>query len=311
MRKILIFSFLLNIYFNSKAQEKNIEKVVLKFSYFKYNDTEYKIDFKKNELICLMKLPYKLKKDTLFLNTYSFTDDDAKNLKKELYQNIPDSILLKSELALDGGGFSINYLKKNADTSKIIVRNPYRNVPKYSDEFKKIDAFFEFAYYVVKDSLGIKALDNTIRPYFIGLPVRKVSENPLEYKIWGTISGDSTWKNNLTPFLDSLPKDKCVIIDCDNKLSYAWQEDILKLYIIKKSNLRFVNNNYLKYTRENLLEFRENFKKYQEDEEKLKELKRYTTYYLYTSDPEGIDKWLKLPESLIFTNVEEYRKNCH
>lgn len=58
------------------------------------------------------------------------------------------------------------------------------------------------------------------------------------------------------------------------------------------------------------MEFRENFKKYQRDEEKLNELKRYTTYYLYTSDPEGIDKWLELPESQISTRVEEYRETC-
>lgn len=310
MKKVLIL-FLTIVPYCIIAQENSIEKVVLEFKYFKSADTEYRIDYKKNELTCIMKYQIHKNRDTILFNkTYKFTNEQFEKLKRELAQDIPNSIVKKSELVLDGGGFVINYYRKNKKSSKLIVSNPSRESEKYIQEFKKIDNFFDFAYSVVTDSSGIETLDETYRPYFTGLPIRKVSENPLEYKIWGNISGNSKWENNLIPFLENLPKDKCVIIDCNNQLSYAWQEDILKLYIIKNSNLRFANNSYLKYTRESLLEFRENFKKYQRDEEKLNELKRYTTYYLYTSDPEGIDKWLELPESLISTRVEEYRETC-
>jgi hypothetical protein len=77
---------------------------------------------------------------------------------------------------LDGGGFVINYYRKNKKSSKLIVSNPSRESEKYIQEFKKIDNFFDFAYSVVTDSSGIETLDETYRPYFTGLPIRKVSE---------------------------------------------------------------------------------------------------------------------------------------
>lgn len=309
--KKMLFTFFAIFPYCVIAQNKDLEKVILEFRYFKYPDTEYRIDYKKNELTCIMKYQTDSDKDIVIFNRkYKFTYKEFEKLKEELNQNIPDSVIRKSESALDGGGFVINYFRKNKKNSKLIISNPYRKSEKYIQEFKTIDSFFDFAYTVVKDSSGIKTLDQTYRPYFTELPIRKVSENPLEYKVWGSISGNATWKNNLIPFLESLPKDKCVIIDCDNQLSYAWQEDILRLYILKNSNLQFANMDWLKYTREYLIEFKEKVKSIGSNEEEMNKLKNTTTYDLYNNNKEEIEKWLELPESLIFTTVKEYRKNC-
>lgn len=310
MKKTLILFFtILPIYL--LAQDKNIEKVILEFRYFKYLDTDYTIDFKKNEINCKMKYKISKNRDSIFSDkTYSFTENQFKNFKNELNIKMPDSIISKSESALDGGGFIINYFKKNGDVSKLITRNISRKSNKYHSEFELIDSFFEFIYSVVKDNEGLKILDESYRPYFSGLPIRKISENPLEYKIWGSISGNATWKNDLIPFLENLPKDKCVIIDCDNQLSYSWQEDILRLYILKKSNIRFVKMDWLKYTRENIVELKEKIKSIGNNEEELNKLKNIMTYDLYINNKIEIDKWLELPEKLIFTSVEEYKKNC-
>lgn len=306
---ILFFS-LLSI--SLKGQENNFEKIIFQFKYFKYPNTEYVIDYTKNELTCKMKYNYRKYKDSIwFQNTYKFTDKEFEKLNKELNKDVPHSIITKSENYLHGGGFVINYLKRNKDTSKIIIRNPERNKKKYDSEFNKIDTFFEFAYSVVKDSAGVNTLDNTYRPYFRGLPIRKISDNPLEYKIWGSISGNASWNDDLIIFLDSLPKDRCVIIDCSNELSYAWQEDILRLYIIKNSNLNFVNNHYLKYSREYLFEIRDKIKEANNNPDELSKLENITTYHLYTSNPAAFDKWMDLPEELIFTTVNEIRKKCH
>lgn len=250
--------------------------------------------------------------DYILLNkTYSFTSEQGVKLRKVLNRNIPDSIVRKYESGLDGGGFEINYIKKVGDTSKIITRNLYRKNSKYIDEFIKIDAFFDFAYSIVNDSLGIDALDCTMRPYFTGLPIRKVSDNPLEYRIWGSISGNASWNNDLlSPFLNNLPKDKCIIIDCNNMLSYAWQEDILRLYIIKNTNLNFANMAWLKNTRKSLIEFKDKIKIVSNNEEELKELKNTSTYNLYMNHSMELDNWLELPEESISITVEQYRKNC-
>lgn len=310
MKKALILFFtILPIYL--LAQDKNIEKVLLEFRYFKYFDTAYKIDYKKKEINCIMKYKISENRDTIFLDkTYNFTNRQFRNFKNELTKNIPDSILRKSEPVFDGGGFVINYFKTNGTTCKLIARNINRKSNKYHAEFKLIDSFFEFIYSVVKDKEGLKILDESYRPYFSGLPIRKISENPLEYKIWGSISGNATWKNDLIPFIESLPKDKCVIIDCDNQLSYSWQEDILRLYILKKSNLRFANMDWLKYTRENIIQLKGKIESIGNNEEELNKLKSSTTFHLYMNDRIEIDNWLELPEKSIFTSVEEYKKNC-
>ena len=69
--------------------------------------------------------------------------------------------------------------------------------------------------------------------YHRGLPIRKISENPLEYKIWGSINMNMSYQPEFLNFLNNLPKDKCVIIDTAENLSYALQEDILKMYVLK------------------------------------------------------------------------------
>jgi hypothetical protein len=310
MKKLFIFFFIL---FNSilNAQNDSLEKVIIEFNRFKYPDTKYYIDFKKNEVQCVMKYKISDDSDKIILDkTYKFSDEQVINFKNELDLNIPDSIIHKSEDAFDGGGFIIDFFRKNGNTSKLITTNINRNSNKYDAEFKLIDSFFKFIYSVVKDNEGLKILDKSYRPYFSGLPIRKISENPLEYRIWGGISGNSTWSNELISFLDSLPKDTCVIIDCDNQLSYAWQEDILKLYILKKSNIQFANMDWLKYTRKNLIELKKNLEKNQNNEIELEKIKNTTTYDLYKNNKNQLEKWLKLPKKSIIMSTDQCRKIC-
>lgn len=310
MKKLFIFFFIL---FNSilNAQNDILEKVIIEFNYFKYPDTEYQIDFKNNEVKCIMK--YKISDNSYHIisdKTYKFNNEQFIKFKGEINLNIPDSIIHKSEQAMDGGGFSIIFFNKNGTTSKLITRNINLQSKKYHSELKLIDSFFEFIYSVVKDDEGLKILDKSYRPYFSGLPIRKISENPLEYRIWGGISGNATWKNELIPFLENLPKETCVIIDCDNQLSYAWQEDILKLYILKNSNIQFANMDWLKYTRENLIELKEKLIKNEKNEIELVKLKNTKTYNLYINNKSEIEKWLKLPKKSIIKTTEQCRKIC-
>jgi len=310
MRNTLTIFFALFCY-NLLAQDSTIEKVILDFNYFKHYDTQYTIDFNKNKVFCVMKhkIP-KNKEKILSIKIYSFTSQQVTKFKKELNQNIPDSIIHKSESALDGGGFVISYFKKDGTTSKLSTRNISIKPKKYKAEFNLIDSFFEFIYSVVDDDEGLKILDESYEPYFYGLPIRKVSENPLEYKVWGSINGDVTWNNQLTPFLDGLPKNQCIIIDCDNQLSYSWQEDILRLYILKNSTIQFANMDWLKYTREYLIEFKEKLKTFKDNEEEMKKLKKTTTYDLYMNNTTEINKWLELPKNSILKTVEQCRENC-
>jgi len=312
MKNKLLLTLILIIFNSSYSQENNLNKIIWEFSCFKSPDQEYKLDLKTKELTIKNLIRYRrIDKDTiLFHKTYKFTDKEFEKFQKEINQDIPDSIINKSERGTDGFGFVLNYHKTSGGISKLKARLPNRKSNKYTIEFKKIDAFFDFAYLVVRDSSGIDVLDQTYRPYFTGVPIRKISENPSEYKVWGTISGNSSMNSSFFTFLNSLPKDECIIIDCNDKLSYAWQEDILKLFMIQDSNIHFINTDYLKYTREYLLKIREEIKKAGNNQEKLNKLKRNSTYHLYNSDTKRIDDWLELSEKERNITIEEIRKNC-
>lgn len=216
---------------------------------FKHYDADYKINFDKRQLSFL--ISYSGIKGPLFKKEYKFTDEQVNALKQELSQDIPDSIIRKGEEATDGGYFQISYFKKDNTVSKLYVRNLSMRMKKYLPELQKTDSFFKFAYAIVTDKEGVKYLDDSYDPYFRGVPIRKVSDNPLEYKIWGGLSGDITNNPELVGFLNDLPKDRCVIIDCGDNLSYALQDDILRLYISKNSNIKFTNNTHLERINKN------------------------------------------------------------
>jgi len=310
MRKIFIAFFLFISIVNVVAQENEVEKIVLKFRRFKSPDADFEIDLKKRTFEHTATYP--VDKDPFFHQTYTYTEKDFKKLKTELWQDMPETTVIKEEEeAFDGGGFVINYVKKHNDTMKLIVFNPIRENIKYSGEFRKLDTFFDFAYTIIKDASGIDALDQTYRPYFEGLPIRKVSDDPLKYRVWGSISGNSSDEddNQLTPFLDQLPKDQCIVIDCNHQLSWAWQNDILKKYILKGSNIHFVNNQYLKYMCIHLLEMR-NIVKTAEDKEAAISQYKKMNYDSYMIEPDAVNKWMELPENYIFMTVEEMREQC-
>lgn len=240
MVRLLIFVLLFSM--TGTAQE-NLSAATFEFRMFKHYDADYKIDFDKKQLSFL--ISNRGIKEPLFKKAYKFTDEQVDALKQELSQNIPDSIIRKGEDAMDGGYFQITYLKKDNTVSKLYVRNFSIRMKKYLSELQRIDSFFKFAYTVVTDKDGVKYLDDSYDPYFRGVPIRKISDNPLEYKIWGSLYGNMSHNPRLNEFLEGLPKDRCVIIDCGDNLSPVLQDDILKMYIKQESNIKFANNEYL------------------------------------------------------------------
>jgi|GEM_PF-3412977 len=299
---LIVLLFITSSY--SIAQQDKLNAVSFDFRYFKYRNTTYTIDYLKKELSCSM-FGFRGTTDTLFHRTYTFTDSDFKKLRTELNLNIPESHIKKGEDAMDGGGFTISYLKNNGESSRLELTNPISKSSKFNTELKKIDMFFDFAYHIVKDSLGIQTLDHSYAPFFRGLPVRKISNQPLEYKIWGSINSDIANNPKLTAFLDALPKNQCVIIDCANNLSYSLQEGILERYIIKNSNQYYINNNALEWLRPELYKARDSIKL----SKKAAKTKNSNAYTLYSNNPNEMDKWLDRPY-ITARSINAIRKKC-
>ena len=301
---IIILSFFFS--FSSLAQEREIKKIQLSFSWFKSYNTEYNIYYNKNQFtaVCFDGL----KKES-FRKDYKFTNKDFEKFKKILNENVPESEVQKSTAAFDGGGFTLTYFFLDGKSTKVIIRNPYRKDSKYDSEFKIIDAFFDFAYSVVKDEKGILTLDNSFEPYFDGIPIRKVSEKPLEYKIWGNISGDASTNKKFFDFLYNLPKTECIILNTNQNLSWALENDILVRFIILDSNIKFANMSRLKYTREDILKIRPEIQAAKKNNESMEKFKRSFSASTYLADSANMDEWLD--QANWDTSIDEIRKNCH
>lgn len=289
----------------SPAQVK-LEKVTFSFSGFKRPDTKFAIDYRKRELTCTHS-GYEITPIGKFNKTYTFSSADFASLEFELSKDIPEKDSAKVfEEVLDGGGFDIEYKKRSGQRVTLHVSNPSRHDTRNASDFAKLDAFFKFAYSIVKDD-GIRTLDESIDPYFRGAPIRKASDQPLEFYIWGQMSGG--YKDNAEFFelLDSLSGDRCVIVDCRKKLCIALEEVIFERYIVRNSNIRFANMETLERRKDGLQKIRSEM---QQNRDLTAFNPNSFNVRIYSKYREEVDDWLALPENRAFITLDEARKSC-
>lgn len=175
-------------------------------------------------------------KDTLiihFQKSFPIDDKILNEFLNKLKKSHLDSIIQQREPMLDGIGFRIRKINKENDTISLTSNITLRN-EKTQLEYKILDSFFDLAYKTIKDYDGVSRIEN-IQDYFsYGLPVRKVNDNPLEYRIWGSISGCREDNSEFLSLLKNLPIDKPVIFDLRNgSISYCLNE-VLEEYSQKR-----------------------------------------------------------------------------
>jgi hypothetical protein len=309
MRNLILILLIESIFCcGCKSQADDLQFVKLTFAGFKTPASFFDLDFKAKKLSIIQY--YNYSKDTVCNKSYIFTESDIKKLKQVLYENSPNGLLEKREMALDGGGFVIQYKKTNSDTSKLIVGNPTRT-KKYEKEYLQIDKFFDFAYSIVKDSIGENALDNAYERYYDKLPIRKINDNPLEYKIWGSISGCREDNKELVDFFKNLPTDQCIIVDIgDRNLSYCLSEVVVEQ--LTKPKLFIVSGEYLNWLHQELIELRTQVRDAESKGNQLKETASNAVFLgLYLRDRKALDKWLDLPKDNYTKTRNEIIKNCH
>ena len=138
--------------FNTYSQNNNdIQRLIFEFDYFKHPSTKFEIDYQTNTLTTFV-LGNKRngKKEVVFKKAYPFLNKQIFQFNSIITKNVPKKDIVKEESAYDGGGFKINFIKKNGAVIKIKTLQPSRYKEKFKTEFKLIDSFFEFAYSIVQ-----------------------------------------------------------------------------------------------------------------------------------------------------------------
>ncbi len=290
---------------------------MLEFACFKSPSTSFTIDFNSNTLTCKNfgyepKVNEKTKElISVYEKSYKLNSESADELGEMFRKYKPDTTTRRGEEdVMDGGGFRISYVRSPKDTVKLTVVNPIHN-DKYKKDLLQIDNFFKVAYMFVKDSLGINTLDETYEVYFSGPPIRKVSENPLTYKMWGNFNGCREDNKELLNFLNGLSKDNCVIVEVgERKLSYCLTEVIAEYSL--KGNIHFVSNDDLPWLWTELNDLKKQVLDAKKQNRTVKETPSNGVLLdVYLEYSVILNKWLDMPKEELFKSKQEIEKNCN
>ncbi len=318
--KIFIIFFLFVFYLGQIScnnSKKSIQSVTLDFACFKSPYTSFTVDFNSKTLTC-KNFGYEPKWNektkemiAVYEKTYKLNKEYNDNLREVFSKYIPDTSTRKDEEGVaDGGGFQINYLRTNKDTIKLSVINPFRS-EKYKTEFAQIDEFFNVAFKTVTDSMGINTLDETYEFYFSGLPIRKISEHPLTYKIWENISGCREDNKELVSFFTSLPKEQCVIIEIgERKISYCLTEVIAEHSL--KKNIHIISEDDFPWIWTELNKLKKEVLEAKNKNKTVKETPSNGVFLsVYLKDSAIFNKWLDTPKEELFKSKLDIEKTCH
>lgn len=296
--------------------KKLIQSVTLDFACFKSPYTSFTVDFSSNTLVCKNfgyepKLNEKTKEPiSVYEKDYKLNSKAADELREMFSKYVPDTTTRREEEDVaDGGGFRISYVRSPKDTVKLTVVNPTHN-DKYKTDLLQIDNFFKVAYMVVKDSLGINTLDETYEVYFSGPPIRKVSESPLTYKIWGNFSGCREDNKELLNFLNGLSKEKCVVVEVGKrKLSYCLTEVIADYSL--RGNIHFVSDDDLPWLWTELNALKKQVLDAKNQNKTVEETPGNGVFLsVYLRDSAIFNKWLNIPKEELFISKFEIDKTC-
>lgn len=242
-RLIIIFSLLI-ISCNS---ERNIKKIEYEFYPAFHSPITYSIDLNDKVLNQNSKF-YKTEgsiqgSKNLINKEYDISNENLTLFLNEIYEIELDSSIIHQRSVLDGIGFKFNTIDYRNDTISLTSISP-RRVEKYNLDYKILDAFFRLANSTINDYKGLSITEN-IQDYFAyGLPIKQMTNEPIEYRVWGGISGCESDNPELIKFLDSLPNDKPVIFDLRNG-SFAPCLSGLLNRVNKNKQLFYYGNDYL------------------------------------------------------------------
>lgn len=238
---IIIFSLLI-ISCNS---ERNVEKIEYEFYPAFLSPITYSIEL--NEKILYQNSKFNKTESTiqrsknLINEKYNISNENLATFLNEINEIGLDSSIVHQRSVLDGIGFKFNVIDQRNDTISLTSVSPNRK-KEYELDYKILDAFFLLANNTINDYKGMSITEN-IQDYFAyGLPIKQTNTEPLEYRVWGGISGCESDNPELIKFLDSLPNDKPVIFDLRNGSFAPCLSSLLEKYNRNKQFFYYGNS---------------------------------------------------------------------
>jgi hypothetical protein len=112
-------------------------------------------------------------------------------------------------MGLDGIGVHNMYLQDNRK-NQFYFSSPIKG----SKEHQIVEAIIGLSQLNLKDTKSKEYLESLEQYFDFGLPCKKISDNPYEVRIYGSLSSDE--EQELTNFIQAIPSDQPVVIDMTN-----------------------------------------------------------------------------------------------
>jgi len=155
-----------------------------------------------------------------------------------------NSTIDHSRTLLDGIGFRVCKVLHTGDTLRLTSSSP-RRTKEYKKEYILLDSFFDLAYKTISNYKTVTYLEDIQHYFDYQLPIKRVSNIPLEYRIWSRIDDDDQTQLALIHFLDSLPSDKPVLFDVRNGGMSVQSQAIFETYHFEKKMFFYGYNGLL------------------------------------------------------------------
>ena len=202
---------------NRRSQDLTLEKVIYKFypsfiysSHFIIAEDESVVKFE------IIKPADFFGKNERQLITYGSLNIDSSKIKQLMKVNRDlyfDSTRIDERRLLDGISGRIEKYDNNKNYETLKFRSPTRQ--NFELDYKSIDAFFLAIEENAESNQYLREYLERLKGYFdYGLPIKQIGEDPLEYRLWGSITSNE--EQELYLFLDSLPRNEPIIFDVTN-----------------------------------------------------------------------------------------------
>ncbi|CAL2104690.1 conserved protein of unknown function [Tenacibaculum sp. 190130A14a] len=232
MKKLILLLLLGGLISCSKNNE--LKEIQILFGPSFLNPTKFTIDIKEKTIL---QYNYQINSEDTFTVLYekefpigSVVFD---KFLRDLKESKLDSTITHRKDILDGIGYRISKIYNRGDTISLTSNLTRRN-EESGLEYKMLDAFFDLAYQSINDYDGVSGLENIQDYFYYGLPIKKMDKEPLEYRVWGSISGCREDNEEFIDFLNNLPADKPVIFDLRNGSIAYCLNDVLEEFSQKR-----------------------------------------------------------------------------
>lgn len=190
--------FGINMLFSLVACKKNlVESIEFLFTPAFNHHSQFVIDINNESLVYYNYLkdyttPNRYKPSNFQIEEYPIQSSHLNEFLDQISSAQFNSTLDHSRALLDGIGFQVCKLMHTGDTLRLTSSSPRRTI-EYKKEYIFLDSFFELAYKTISDYKTETYLEDVQQYFDFRLPIKRISKNPLEYRIWDTVdNGDQT-----------------------------------------------------------------------------------------------------------------------